>query len=183
MSQLEDERDGAEVSRLLAGAAKTVASARYCWLATTAENGCVNARPMGRLPRAPDEGDWTIRFVTDGRSRKASDIRRARKVTLIFQHDADDAFVTLTGTAMLREDASEVRRRWKNAYNVFFPTEQERANAAFVEIGAERMECWIRGVTPEPFGLYPTILERDASGDWRLIPSVLTNSAPPHSQQ
>ena len=72
------------------------------------------------LPRDPDENDWTIRFVTDGRSRKASDIRRVGKVTVIFQHDADDAFVTLIGAAMLREGASEVRRRWKNAYNRLF---------------------------------------------------------------
>jgi len=170
VSRVEDERDGVEVSRLLAGAAKTVARARYCWLATTAENGGVNARPMGRVLCDPDENDWTIRFITDGRSRKASDIRRVCKVAVIFQHDADDAFVTLIGAAMLREGASEVRRRWKNAYNVYFPSEQDRANAAFLEIDAERMELWIRGITPEPFGLYSTILERDASGDWRLIP-------------
>jgi general stress protein 26 len=168
VSRAEDERDGSEVSRLLAGAAKTVASARYCWLATTDENGRVNARPMGSLLRDPDESDWTIRFVTDGRSRKASDIRRVGKVTVLFQH-GEDSFVTLIGRAMLHEDASEVRQRWRSAYSVYFPSEQDRANAAFVEIGAERMECWIHGVTPEPFGLAPTILERNASGEWRLI--------------
>jgi general stress protein 26 len=168
VSRVEDERDGVEVSRLLAGAAKTVASARYCWLATTAENGGVNARPMGRVLRDPDENDWTIRFVTDGRSRKASDIRRVRKVAVIFQDDDTDAFLTLIGAAMLREGASEVRRRWKNAYNIYFPSEQDRANAAFVEIDAERMELWIRGLTPEPFGLYPTILERDSGRGWRV---------------
>jgi general stress protein 26 len=75
----------------------------------------------------------------------------------------------LIGAATLRESASEVRRRWKAAYNVYFPSEQDRANAAFVEIETERMELWIRGVTPEPFGLHTTILERDASGNWRVI--------------
>ena len=57
MSRAEDKCDEVEVSRLLAGAAKAVASARYCWLATTAENGAARARPMGR----PNENDWTIR--------------------------------------------------------------------------------------------------------------------------
>jgi general stress protein 26 len=169
MSRVEGERDGADVSWLLAGAAKAVASARYCWLTTTAENGGVNARPMGHLLRGPEESDWTIRFVTDGRSRKASEIRRVGKVAVIFQHDADEAYVALTGAATLREGAAEVRRRWKSAYNIYFPGEEDRANAAFVEIDAERMEMWIRGVTPEPYGFYPTILERDASGKWRLI--------------
>ncbi len=169
MSRAEDERDAAEVSRFLAGAAKAIAGMRYCWLMTAAETGGATVRPMGLLPRDPDENEWKIRFLTGGRSRKASDIRRTGKVTVIFQRDADDAYVTLAGTASLRDDASEVRRRWKNAYNVYFPTEQDRANAAFVEIDAERLELWIRGVTPEPFGLYPTILERNASGNWRLV--------------
>jgi len=65
---------------------------------------------------------------------------------------------------------SEVLPLWKSAYDVYFSTEQDRANASFVEIEVERMELWIRGVTPEPFGLFPTILERAASSGWRLAP-------------
>ena len=34
---------------LLAGAAKTMAGQRYCWLITTAEDG-IHGRPMGRIP-------------------------------------------------------------------------------------------------------------------------------------
>jgi len=104
-----------------------------------------------------------------GRSRKASDIRRAGKVGLIFQHD-DDAFVVLNGRAALIEAASEVRKFWKEGYNAFFPSETDRANAAFVQVDVERMDLWIRGVTPEPFGLRPTKLERTAAGTWRLAP-------------
>src|SRR5271166_1084288 len=82
--------------------------------------------------------------------------------------DADDAYVALTGAARLLTRESEVRRRWKDAYAPFFPTETDRANAAFLEVEARRLELWIRGVTPEPFGLQATTLERDASGAWRL---------------
>jgi len=171
MSQIEDGREDAEVSRLLAGAAKTVATVRYCWLVTERESGSVNARPMGRLLPDPDEKDWTLRFITDGRSRKASDIRRAGKVGLIFQRDQDDAFVVLSGSATLIEGASDVGRLWKDAYNTYFPDEGDRVNAAFVQVNVERMELWIRGLTPEPFGLRPTTLERDAGGIWRFSPS------------
>jgi general stress protein 26 len=166
MSQREDRRD--DVSRLLAGAAKTITRVRYCWLVTEAETGSASARPMGRLLPETDQNDWTIRFITDGRSRKASDIRRTGKVTLIFQRDADDAFAVLVGRATLLESASEVRRLWKEAYTAYFPTDADRANAAFVEVYVERMELWIRGVTQEPFGLHPTLLERDPGGTWGL---------------
>jgi general stress protein 26 len=163
-----DKCDSAAVSHLLAGAAKTIESARYCWLATAAENGLVNMRPMGRLMHDAGEDEWTIRFITDARTRKVADMRRAGRVTIIFQHDPDDAFVTLIGKATLCESESEVGGRWKDAYGAYFPTEQDRANAIFVKVDIERMELWIRGVTPEPYGMRATIIEREAGRGWRL---------------
>jgi general stress protein 26 len=160
--------DSVEVSRLIAGAAKTMRSARYCWLATSSESGAPHVRPMGRVLNDPGEDEWRIRFLTDGRSHKAADMRRESEVTILFQHDPDLAFVTLIGKAALHENPSETRSRWKAAYDVYFPSETDRANAIFVEVEVERMELWIRGVTPEPFGLRATVLERDA-GAWRLI--------------
>lgn len=135
-------------------------------MATAAEAGGANLRPMGRLLNDAED-DWTIRFITDGRSRKVSAIQRASNVAIIFQHEADDAYITLTGKATLRERAFEVPRRWTGAYSAYFPTDSDRANAVFVEVDVERMELWIRGVTPELFGLHATTLERDAGG-WRV---------------
>src|SRR5258706_12442278 len=102
MSPAQDARDDVEVSRLLAGAAKVIARVRYCCLVTEAETGGVCSRPMGRLLPNQEKNDWTIRFVTDVRSRKAADTRRSGNVGLIFQHYPDHAFVQLTGTAALR---------------------------------------------------------------------------------
>ena len=167
MTQAHDQRDPGEVDRLLAGAAKTITNAHNCWLATASGADGPSLRPMGRLPPEPDDDQWTFRFITDGRSHKAADIRRASEVKLIFQHDPDLAFATLIGRATLRENASEDRKHWKSTYDVYFHGEQDRTHAAFIEVEAERMELWIRGVTPEPFGLRATVLARDAGG-WRL---------------
>src|SRR6266481_3845235 len=169
MSQTEDGRDAGEINRLLAGAAKTIAKMRYCWLVTEAESGGASTRPMGRVQPETDQDDWTIRFIADGRSRKAFDIRRTSKVALIFQRDADDAFAVLTGRATLLESPSEVRQLWKDVYNALARTAADRANAIFIEVHVERMELWIRGVTQEPFGSR-TALERDTGGIWRLTP-------------
>src|SRR5271166_5450594 len=102
MSEVQDER-GDEVSRLLAGALRTIEGVRYCWLATAADSGGANLRPMGRIMRDPGEDVWKIRFLTDGRSAKVSEMRRANEVTIVFQDDPDLAFVTLTGRAALRD--------------------------------------------------------------------------------
>ncbi len=171
MARALDPQDSGEVGRLLAGALRTIGNARACWLATASGAKDATARPMGRLPPEPGDDDWTLRFVTDGRSRKASEIRRAGKAALAFQQDADEAFVALTGRASLEERESEVRRLWKKAYDPFFPTESDRANAAFLTVEADRLDLWIRGLTPEPFGMRATTLERDATGAWRLMAS------------
>jgi len=168
MLEAKAKSDAVDVDRLLKGAAKTMRDARYCWLATASETATPHARPMGRIVSDPDEDEWRIRFLTDGRSRKARDMRRAGEVTILFQHEPDLAYVALIGKAELHEDASETRSRWKAAYDAYFPSETDRRNAIFVEVEVERMELWIRGVTPEPFGLRATALERNASG-WRLV--------------
>ena len=158
-----------EVRRLLVGAARAIASVRYCWFVTAADSGLIHARPMGQTPRALDEDEWIMRFVTDGRSRKASEIWRAGKVTLVFQRETDDAYVSLMGTASLRVGATQDPRHWRDAYEIYFPGEEDRANAAFIEVRGERMELWIRGVTREPFGMRPTRLERGTEAAWRLV--------------
>jgi general stress protein 26 len=69
----------------------------------------------------------------------------------------------------VKDSAADVQRLWNAAYDGFFPTETDKANAIFVEIAAERLELWIRDVTPEPFAAQTTVLERDAGGHWRVV--------------
>jgi general stress protein 26 len=162
--------DADEVSRLLAAAAK-IARSRYCWLIAGAETGDVRPRPMGRLPRDADDDPWTLRFITNGASAKAAAMRRSADVSVIFQNDPDEAFVAVAGKASLIEDKAEIAKRWNAAYDVFFPEGPDRSSAVFVTIDAVRVELWIRGVTPEPFGIRTTIIERDAQRVWRLTAS------------
>jgi general stress protein 26 len=160
-----------EVKRVLEGAARTIAEVRYCWLATEAEGGGVTARPMVRVSSHPQKTDWAVSFVTDGRSQKASEIRRSRRATLVFQEDGERSYVALIGTAQLCEDRAKVEARWKTAYDMYFPTDIDRGIAAFIEVAVERMDLWIQGVTPEPFGIKTTTLIREASGAWTFAAS------------
>jgi general stress protein 26 len=157
-----------DVNRLLGAAAEKIRKVRYCWLViSTGERG-IRARPMGRVPRDADEDDWTLRFITDARSSKVADMRRVGHVSVIFQHDPDDAFVALAGKASLVEDKPEIRRRWKPAYDAFAPGGPDNSGAIFVTIDVARVELWIRGVTPDPFGMRTTVIERDATRGWCL---------------
>ncbi|HWX57253.1 pyridoxamine 5'-phosphate oxidase family protein [Bradyrhizobium sp.] len=169
MLSAEDGKEAGDVERMLAGARNIVASVQYCWLVSRSDES-VRARPMGRILSSESNHDWTIRFLTDLRSRKIADLRHASNVGLIFQNDGDDAYASLAGAARLVEDVSEVRALWKeDAHARYFPTAKDRANACFIEVRIERMELWIRGVTPEPFGLHATILQRDPKGAWYWV--------------
>jgi len=137
-------------------AAAVVAPVPYCWLVTQS-----GARPMGRILTGED---WAVQFVADLRSDKVAEIQQSSAVQLIFQDAAQDAFVALAGTARLDKVV------WKDAYEAYFPTERDRANATFVAVEVSLMRLWIRGVTPEPFGLHPTVLERDRADLWHLSP-------------
>jgi general stress protein 26 len=155
-----------EVGQLLAAASSVLASARASWLITEGEYGDINARPMGGLrPLRP--GSWRMLYLADIRSRKVADIRRSGQSTVIVQH-GNDAFVNLAGLAEVLEEASEVRIHWISDYDRYFPTEQDRVNAALITLNVKRMDLWIRGVTPEPFGLRPTSLEQNTDGVWQI---------------
>ena len=73
--------------------------------------------------------------------------------------------MTLSGVARIVTDATEVARRWKPAYDAYFA---DRQSAGFIELRANHMQLWIRGVTPEPFGVRTTDLERGEDGHWRV---------------
>jgi general stress protein 26 len=154
------------IRRLQDATAEVMSRVRYCWLVTQSRDGACTTRPMGRILAERDEGSWVVRFVTDLRSHKAAEIGRSPAVQLIFQDAAQEAFVTLGGTAQLLTDPVRVRGLWKRAYEAYFPSESDRANAIFVEVKVDLMRLWIRGVTPEPFGLQPVVLARNERGNW-----------------
>ena len=155
--------------RLLAGAAKTLASVRYCWLLTDARTGWLSARPMGRLQRDVDKDDWRLLFIADGRSRKARELQLTGHAAVVVQ-SGDEAFVTLTGIPTLRADATRARQLLQSSFETYFPSAEDQAHATVIEIDTQCMDLWIRGVTPEPFGLHPVRLGRDAARKWQLIP-------------
>jgi general stress protein 26 len=154
---------------MLDAAANVIGETPLCWLAAAAAGGGVGLRPMGRISPHPMKTDWTVSFVTDGRSRKAAEIRRGDAIALVFQRDGGETYVAAHGTARLSAEDTDFAQRWRAAYDVYFPTDVDRANAVFVDVAVERLDLWIKGVTPEPFGMTTTTLVRGADGAWGFV--------------
>src|SRR5882757_10081002 len=98
------EAGSTSVERLLAAAVATMEKARYCWAMTVAEDGSVNARPMGPQKSPASEDPFGILFLTRRGSRKALEIGRTGRLSVVYQHDADDSYVTLIGRGVIIAD-------------------------------------------------------------------------------
>src|SRR5215470_11365465 len=105
------EAGSTSVERLLAAAVATMEKTRYCWAMTVAEDGSVNARPMGpQKSPASDRG-----------SRKALEIGRTGRLSVVYQHDADDSYVTLIGRGVIIADRALLRARGSRPGTNSFP--------------------------------------------------------------
>ena len=108
-------------------------------------------------------------FLTRRGSRKALEIGRTGRLSVVYQHDADDSYVTLIGRGVIIADRALLRARWQPAWNRFFPAGVDDETSMFVQLEADRIELWVRGVTPEPFGTRGAIMERGPGQPWRLV--------------
>ena len=75
-------------------------------------------------PFAP-EADFTIWLATNPKSRKVAEIRKNQHVTLYYSDREDKGYVTIHGTAQLVNDQKEKDKRWKEAWNDFYPNRNE----------------------------------------------------------
>jgi general stress protein 26 len=157
-----------EVERLLAAARAAIAEVPYCWVVTSAQNGGAHARVVKTFPNVNGEPWWARWFLTRHLARKTAEIRNSGRVTLAFQHQSGNAYVSLAGPAELIETRSAVESRLEQVDD---PAGTLTGQLIAVRVDADQIEVHIRGVTAEPWGHGRTLLARSRDGVWRLLPS------------
>jgi hypothetical protein len=78
-------------------ARETVNAVPTCLAVTIDGNGDANARAIN-TSKLTDE--WTVRFMTDRRTRKFGEIVRTGRMTLVYYHQAGSAYVTLAAMTL-----------------------------------------------------------------------------------
>lgn len=79
---------------LLISARQVIAKVPLCLVVTSAPDGAPNARVVRP---GPLRDDWSIGFMTERSCRKVREIEVAGNFSMVFQCDADKAYVTLQG--------------------------------------------------------------------------------------
>jgi len=104
--------------QLIAAAREIIANARYCALITLDGSGRTEARTVDPFPPGEDMEIW---IGTNPRSRKVAEIRRHPHVTLYYFDREAQAYVSISGTARLVNDATEKAKHWKDEWKDFYP--------------------------------------------------------------
>lgn len=109
------------------------------------------SNPMARImdPFLP-ENDFTVWFGTNSRSRKVSHIKNNPTVTLYYQDKDASGYVVVHGDAQIVDDQEEKEKRWKDAWEAFYPNNRE--GYLLIKVSPKWMEIlsYNRGIISDP---------------------------------
>lgn len=106
-------------------------------LVTHAPDSTLHARPMA-VAEIDQEADAT--FATSIDSAKIAEIERDPRVLVSFQSGSE--FATLTGTARIVRDRSEIDRLWSEGWRVWFPKGKDDPSLCLLRVEAITGEYW-----------------------------------------
>ena len=114
------------------------------------------------------DADGAVWIGTSPRSRKASDIRTEPAVVYAVEDRPRFAYVTLQCRATLVEDPETLTERWTPGLATFFPGGPTGGDFVLARLQPWRIELmsFADGIHPDPYGLVPAVLTREAGGGW-----------------
>ena len=134
--------------------------AQYGFLITHSTDGACSARLV--QPIVDDREAFVLWIGTSPASRKVREIEADPRVTFAIEMRRENANLVLYGTARIERDIGVRRKRWLDAWRLFFPDGPTGDDYVVIRFEAERIELmnFSRNVIAEPFGLRPLVLVR-----------------------
>ena len=133
--------------RLIIAAREIIKEAGTCVLITLD----AESNPMARIMDPfPPESDFTVWFGTKTQSRKVKQIKNNSTVTLYYQDSDASGYVVIHGNAQIVEDQKEKEKRWKDAWEAFYPNNKE--GYLLIKVSPKWMEIlsYSRGIVGDP---------------------------------
>jgi general stress protein 26 len=174
-------RTDVRAESVLRAARATIDRSRFCVVVTGTGD-----QPAARVlqPRRPD-GNLVIHLGISPTSRKADDIRRTGRATLVYTDYRRGAGVTVYAAADLLADPTTCREQFLPTWRSFWPTGPDDRAFVVVRCVPRAIEVWdgSRGITPPPFGLAGARIEL-LDGGWNLVvrPADGTTSSSSHDE-
>ena len=106
---------------------------------TTQFSGGLRARP---LEASVDRDIGIIWFVTDVHGAKDDEIGAAHDIGLVFIHEGDRAYLSITGRAFVTHDAAKAKDIWRKTDDAWFPEGPGDPNVRVLRIEPITAELW-----------------------------------------
>lgn len=165
--------------RVVAAARATMQRSSSCIVITSdprATPSAVSARVL--QPDRPD-ADLVVHLGTAPWSRKALQMRATSEVVLAYSDSRRRAGVTAYCSAEFCTDPAVRARVFRPTWRAFWPDGPGSPDYAVIRCRPHAVEVWdaSRGVSPDPFGLACSRVERRGA-DWILVPLTGGTAAP-----
>ena len=116
-------------------ALEIISVSKYCTLISTGNDGFPNARIMDPFP--PDR-NWVIWMGTNAYSRKVKEILTNKKITLFYESEGSDGYVSLKGTGYINNEQENKIKYFKSGWKEFYP--DDRTNFTLIKFVTEKLE-------------------------------------------
>jgi general stress protein 26 len=150
--------DPPERSEVIKAAKEVMQKARFCTFVTVGEDGHPQARIIDPFP---PEDDLTVWAATNPFTRKAGQIKKDPRVTLLYYDPASQSYVTLLGKAEIVDDLAEKAKHWKEEWAFLYKERNKGAGYMLLRVRSFRLEIvsQARGLASDPQTWRPVILE------------------------
>lgn len=112
-------------------------SDRFCMLTSIAENDHLESHPM-TPQETTDEGD--VWFFIDTTSEHADNLRAHPHVNIAYADSS--TWLSVSGTAELREDRAKVEELWNDMVEAWFPEGRDSPEVGLVFVLADSAKYW-----------------------------------------
>jgi len=131
-----NDMDRAKAIKLLGEKIKGI---KVAMLTTVDSDDTVHSRPMATLEMEFDSDLW---FFTYADAPKVGDVRHDQQVNLIYVKEADNRYVSISGTAQLVRDRAKIDQLWKPFLQAWFPKGKDDPNLALLKVAAHHAQYW-----------------------------------------
>jgi general stress protein 26 len=111
-----------------------------CMFATRGEDGELHARPMSNNRQVEWDGDSWFFAPADGRL--VAEIEHGPEVVATYRADDRFAWVAVSGTAEVVDDADQKRKLWLEELERWFPNGPDDPNVALVRVASTAAQWW-----------------------------------------
>jgi len=114
---------------------------RFAMFTTRHTNGHLHSRPMTTQNRSIDE-DASLWFFMSRANGPVDDIRHDSSVNAAYADPGKDGYVSVSGNAMIVDDAALKEKLWSKMNDAWFPLGPTDPDVALVEVKINHAQYW-----------------------------------------